>query len=177
MMVAPLIPIALALAQFAPQLMRFMGAGETSTNVAEKIADVAMTVSGAKSPADALIAIRASAELQAQFAQRTLELDHAMEQAYLADVQDARKRDTAIRVAGGKNYRPDVMFVLAVIVTTGLVFLIWRSADLNEYVKGIFTLVLGRFLGYLDNIYNFEFGSTRSNKSKDVAIEQLTRKD
>jgi hypothetical protein len=45
----------------------------------------------------------------------------------------------------------------------------------NEYLKGIVTLVLGRFLGYLDNIYNFEFGSTRSSKAKDLTIEQLSR--
>ena len=57
---------------------------------------------------------------------------------------------------------------------------LWKLIDdhaipyINEYVKGIFTLVLGRFLGYLDNIYSFEFGTTRGSKEKDETIKQLT---
>jgi hypothetical protein len=62
--------------------------------------------------------------------------------------------------------------VIAVVVLT---VAIWRDPTINEYVKGTFTLVLGRFLGYIDQIYSFEFGSTRSNKTKDQTINQLTR--
>lgn len=68
------------------------------------------------------------------------------------------------------------MYVLAVLVICGLVFLIWKDQDVNEYLKGIITLVLGRFLGYLDNIYNFEFGTTRVNRAKDETINQLVNK-
>jgi len=67
------------------------------------------------------------------------------------------------------------MFLLAVAMIAGLVWLVWKDPSINEYMKGIFTLVLGRFLGYLDNIYNFEFGSTRTSKAKDATIENLTR--
>lgn len=48
-----------------------------------------------------------------------------------------------------------------------------KYSDLNEYAKGTITLVLGRFLGYVDNIYNFEFGTTRGSKSKDDVIASL----
>jgi hypothetical protein len=51
---------------------------------------------------------------------------------------------------------------------------VWKDPNINEYVKGIFTLVLGRFLGYLDNIYSFEFGTTRGSKEKDETIKNLT---
>lgn len=34
---------------------------------------------------------------------------------------------------------------------------------------------LGRFLGYLDNIFNFEFGTTRSSQKKDDTILNLTK--
>ena len=87
------------------------------------------------------------------------------------NTSDARKRDMAL---GVHNYRADSMYILAVILLAGLVFVVLKSG-LDEYAKGIITLVLGRFLGYLDNIYNFEFGSTRSNKTKDVTIENLSK--
>ena len=66
------------------------------------------------------------------------------------------------------------MVALAALAVAGMVYLVWSSPDLNEYVKGIVTLVLGRFLGYLDNIYSFEFGTTRGSKDKDETIKQLS---
>lgn len=89
------------------------------------------------------------------------------------DIANARKRDTAFLQAGMRNYRADVMFLMAVVVILALVWIIWKDPGINEYVKGIFTLVLGRFLGYLDAIYNFEYSSTRSSKAKDSTIESL----
>ena len=104
------------------------------------------------------------------------ELDIDLDKALISDVQSARVRDTTLaQTLGKKNWRPDVMFLLAVLVTCGLVWVVWKDPAINEYVKGIFTLVLGRFLGYLDNIYNFEFGSTRSSKTKDDTISALSK--
>lgn len=67
------------------------------------------------------------------------------------------------------------MFFLAIAMISGLVWLVWKDPNINEYMKGIATLVLGRFLGYLDTIYNFEFGTTRSNKAKDETIKNLSQ--
>lgn len=104
------------------------------------------------------------------------ELDIDLDKAVISDVQSARAMATALAQSlGKKNWRPDVMFLLAVLVTCGLVWVVWQDSTINEYVKGIFTLVLGRFLGYLDNIYNFEFGSTRSSKTKDETINSLSK--
>ena len=57
-----------------------------------------------------------------------------------------------------------------------LVYLIWKDPNINEYMKGVVTLVLGRFLGYLDNIYSFEFGTTRGSQNKDSTINALASK-
>ncbi len=51
---------------------------------------------------------------------------------------------------------------------------VWTSID-DEFSKGIVTLILGRYLGYIDNIYNFEFGNTRSSTGKDATINELTK--
>lgn len=99
-------------------------------------------------------------------------------QGFKIEVEDrgsARARDAEFIKVGMHNSRADMMFILAVIVICGLVYIVWKDQSVNEYVKGIFTLVLGRFLGYLDNIYNFEFGTTRNSRTKDVTIEQLSK--
>ena len=109
------------------------------------------------------------------FVVKMKELDIDLDKTVIADVGSARIRDTEIvKTLGKRNWRPDIMFLMATIVIAVLVWLIWKDQTITEYVKGIFTLVLGRFLGYLDNIYNFEFGSTRSSKTKDDTISKLS---
>lgn len=95
-------------------------------------------------------------------------------QIEVADRDSARGRDVEFIKRGMTNNRANVMFFLAVCMVALLVWIVWKDQNINEYVKGIFTLVLGRFLGYLDNIYSFEFGTTRGSKEKDETIKQLT---
>jgi hypothetical protein len=45
-------------------------------------------------------------------------------------------------------------------------------SDLNEYAKGIITLFVGRALGWIEQVFSFEFGTTRSSKQKDATIEK-----
>ncbi len=98
-------------------------------------------------------------------------------EAFKEEVKDrdsARGRDVEFIKRGMTNNRANFMFFLAVVMVALLVWIVWKDQGINEYVKGIFTLVLGRFLGYLDNIYSFEFGTTRGSKEKDETIKQLT---
>lgn len=170
------IAIAMGLAQFAPSLLRLFGVGEKSVSVAEKVIGIAQTVTGTQSPEEALAAMKASAEHQAAFNMEVLKQNEELEKAYMADVQSARQRDAEFVKAGTRNYRADIMFLLAVGVIMWLVYIIWKNPELNEYVKGVFTFILGRFTGYLDSIYNFEFGTTRSSKQKDSTITNLSNK-
>lgn len=94
--------------------------------------------------------------------------------AEVADRGSARERDAWYVRMGRHNYRADAMVLVAAGAVAMLVWMVWTQSDLNEYVKGIVTLVLGRFLGYLDNIYNFEFGTTRGSQNKDETIKQLS---
>lgn len=98
-------------------------------------------------------------------------------EAFKEEVKDrdsARIRDAEFIKRGMTNNRANLMFFLAVVMVGAMVWIVWKDQSINEYVKGIFTLVLGRFLGYLDNIYSFEFGTTRGSKEKDETIKQLT---
>lgn len=96
---------------------------------------------------------------------------------FKVEVQDrnsARDRDSWFIKVGQHNWRADIMVLIASVAVAGLVYLVWRNDSLSEYTKGIVTLVLGRFLGYLDNIYSFEFGTTRGSKDKDETIKNLS---
>jgi hypothetical protein len=168
------ISIAFGLAQFAPQIIKWITGSDKAADAAGVVVDIAETVTGRKG-ADALDALKADPALVLQFRQSVIAQEADLDKAYLADRADARKRDAVFISSGTRNYRADVMFFLAVLMIAGLVWLVWKDPSINEYMKGIFTLVLGRFLGYLDNIYNFEFGSTRASKAKDATIENLTR--
>jgi hypothetical protein len=114
-------------------------------------------------------------DVEAQYQIKLLELEQTSLNATLADVQSARARDTAIQAGDSRTRRSNLMFLLAVVVISGIVVIVWKDPDVNEYVKGVLTLVLGRFLGYLDNIYNFEFGSTRTSGIKSDTIAELAR--
>lgn len=168
------ISIAFGLAQFAPQIIKWITGSDKAADAAGAVVEIAETVTGRKG-ADALNALKADPALVLQFRQSVIAQEADLDKAYLADRADARKRDAVFISSGTRNYRADVMFFLAVAMIAALVWLVWKDPTINEYMKGIFTLVLGRFLGYLDNIYNFEFGSTRASKTKDATIENLTR--
>ena len=69
-----------------------------------------------------------------------------------------------------------VNFLIAsafVVVVVCIAVTVWNLVD-DEFAKGIVTLVLGRFLGYIDGVYQFEFGTTRSSAKKDDTIRALT---
>lgn len=168
------ITIAMALAQFAPIVTKWITGSEHAADIAGKVVGIAESVTGRQGDA-ALQEIQASPEAALRFKEAVLANALEFDRVYLADRQDARARDTAITAAGQRNRRADSMYFLAVAVIIGLVYAVWKDPEVNEYMKGIVTLLLGRFLGYLDNIYNFEFGTTRINRSKDLAIERLTR--
>jgi len=70
--------------------------------------------------------------------------------------------------------RVNILIAIAIIVVILCMFVVVQITVKDEFAKGILTLVLGRFLGYVDNIYNFEFGTTRSSSKKDDAITKLT---
>lgn len=176
-MPAPLIPIALALAQFAPSIMRFFGAGQASVAVAEKVVGIAQTVSGAASPEDALKALRENAQLAHQFNLAVLAADTELEKAFLADRQDARARDIELRkLTGGKNIRADVMVIGAVLgLIACLVVLAFFKKEVPGEVVGIISTVAGIFGACLRDAFQFEFGSSRGSKEKDDVIAHIAQ--
>ena len=165
------ISIALGLAQFAPSIMRFFGVGEKPVAVAERIVGIAAGVTGAKTPEEALAAMRENAQLAAQFNLAVLAADGDLEKACLADRASARERDTKIIQATGHNYRGDALAFLAIggLLATGVALFIFNvPADSREYL----IYILGALTVIAKDVYSFEFGSSRGSKDKDTLLAE-----
>lgn len=164
----PLLPIALGLAQFAPSLMRFFGAGQDSTAVAEKVVGIAQTLSGSPSPEAALQALRESAALQSRFQEAVLQLDADLEKAYLADRAGARARDVEYVRAGRHNARADLMVLFDVVgLVACLVVLGFYRTGIPAEVVTLVTTIASIFGLCLRDAHQFEFGSSRGSREKD----------
>lgn len=170
---APLIPL---LIQALPSIVNLFDAPESVKKITQDASDIAQVITGTKNVDDAIAVLGQDPAKFAEFKLALEEKELEWERLYIADKKSARERDARLHEAGYRNTRANVMFFLAVCMIGALVYIVWKDPGINEYVKGIFTLVLGRFLGYLDNIYSFEFGTTRGSKQKDETIEKLSQK-
>lgn len=169
----PLIPL---LIQALPSIVNLFDAPNSVKRITQEASDIAQVLTGTKST-DA--ATKVLSQDPAKFAEFKLAMEDKAaqwEKMYLDDVNSARERDTKMTEAGYRNWRAHGLVLLAISIIGWIIYIIWTTPDLNEYVKGVMTFLLGRFTGYLDNIYNFEFGTTRSSKSKDDTITNLSSK-
>lgn len=165
------ITLALSLAQFAPSLLRFFGAGEKSATIAEKVIGIAQTVTGKENGQSALVALQADPKLAQEFNLAVLKADTDLEQAYLSDRKDARARDIALHQAGFANKRADWMVIGDVIglVACLVVLAVFRKEIPGEVVS-LLSTVASIFGLCLRDAHQFEFGSSRGSKEKDALL-------
>ena len=169
-----MLPLALSLAaQFAPAMLQYLTGSETAGAVAGKVVDIASLVTGGS--ADPVAALKADPALALQFQQKVMENETEIERMYLGDVQNARDRDARIAEAGRSNHRANALAAVAVLlVLVCLLIVVWGS-DMDDFAKGMVTLICGRALGWVEQIFSFEYGTTRANKVKDDTINNLTK--
>lgn len=166
------ISIALALAQFAPSLLRYFGVGEKPVAVAQQVIDLATQITGKPTGPEAIEAMKQNAGLAHEFQLAVLKQDGELEQAYLADRQGARSRDVEVRrINGGINRRADIMVVAAALglICCLLTLVVFRNEIPGEAV-GIISTVGGIFGACLRDAFQFEFGSSRGSREKNVLL-------
>ena len=166
---APILPVVMGLAQVAPMIARWLG-GENAGQVAEKVVGIAKAVTGAATPEEALAKIQADSKAALDFQLAVMANEKDLDALYLADRQDARKRDTAITQAIGHNIRADILAFLAV---GGLVICVWfvaRDSELPERAVNAIMFVAGVLAAAVRDVYSFEFGSSRGSKEKDALL-------
>ena len=154
-MVLPLLPLASTLlplvADMAPSVVRFL-VGDKAAETAEKVAETTRSVTQAANKVASVIESvtetdvstpegvqkarkkleenpELKSKLQVELARLDIELERIAlerEQAYLADVQDARSKAIERRRAGGDDTRANLMLALAFIAVIAIVALaIW----------------------------------------------------
>ncbi len=138
---------------------------ENSTMIAAKLAGA--------TPAD-LLALK-TAEEQFQKDMKSLDID--LERLVVGDRASARDAATKLAQAGIKNYTIPMLIAAAFITLIVLFVWVWLQPAIPEFAKGIISLAIGRFLGYLDQAYSFEFGSTRQSHINQAAMSVAIQKE
>lgn len=161
------------LVKLVPSLFKLFG-DEPPPAIVGRAVEIAQSVTGALNPEEALKTLRENAELAAKYTDAAEARAADMVKVHLADVQDARKRDTEIQKIRGSNKRADVLVACCVIGIAACILISCFVTDLNEFGKTVVNVALGAFLGTWSQVNNFEFGSTNSNKDKDKTIASLT---
>lgn len=169
------ITIAMALAQFAPQIIRWVTGSDKAAEAAGKVVDIAEAVTGQGGMA-AVDALRADPTMVLQFRTSLMQVEADLDKAYLADRADARARDVALAQAGRNNRRADVMIIGAVIGLLACLFVLVRfQGQVPGEVVGIVSTVAGLFGACLRDAFQFEFGSSRGSAEKTDILARMQR--
>lgn len=91
-----------------------------------------------------------------------------LDKDFLKDRQDARGRDLKLKQAGYHNYRADIMIVVAFISFCFLCYMVNSNDTIKPAVLTIFNVSIGALLKMLGDAFQFEFGSSRGSKEKDL---------
>lgn len=169
------IPIAMGLAQFAPQIIKWITGSDKAEDAATAVVDIARKVTGQGEEDAALKAIQENPAMAMQFRMAVMANEADLDKAFLADRQDARSRDVEYVKHGRYNWRADVLSILAV---GGLVLCVWfiaKDANLPERAVNAIMFVAGVLASAVRDVYGFEFGSSRSSKNKDETISNLIK--
>lgn len=174
-MALPIVPIAMALAQFAPTLLRYFGAGEASAQVAEKVVDIAQAVTGGKTPEEALAKMREDAAAQRQFDLAVMQREGELEQAYIQDRANARERDLEIQKARGRNTRGDILAYLAVGALIGTIATLFLVTEIPDSSEKLLYSLLGALIMIVKDVYSFEFGSSKDSQRNAQAVADMLK--
>lgn len=170
------ITVAMGLAQFAPQIIKWITGSEKAQEAAQTVVGLAQKVTGAQTPEDALKALQANASAQMEFRKVVMANEVELDKAYLVDRQDARKRDVALTQAGRYNWRADVLATLAVAGLVFCVYLVAKDAEMPERAVNAIMFVAGVLAAAVRDVYSFEFGSSRSSQEKSAAINDMLKR-
>lgn len=172
------VTIALTLAsQFAPSIIKYFSNSDTAATVAGQVIDIAKTVTGKGTPESAIEALKVDPALAMQFQMEVMKNETDLVKTYLSDTQSARTRDIELAKAGIKNHRANVLAASALLLVMICLLIVVWSSNADDFAKATISLILGRALGWVEQLFSFEFGTTRANKTKDDTINRLSARD
>lgn len=184
----PLIPIALALASFVPDIVKWITGSKDAEAIAGRVVDIAKNVAGTDDPEQAQAAIERDPKLALQFQMAVMASRADLQKMYYADVadertkslediKDARARDIEIIHSGSWNWRSTAMLAMAyggiIVISLILASHVYLGLDPGGIVTGFLCTVGGTLLRNIGTAFDFEFGSSRSSRDKTITPEDL----
>lgn len=157
-----------ALATTVPSIAKMVGLSDNATKVAQVASDVLNQVTG-KTGDEAIAALKANPELMLQFQIAMLEQEKSFEAMYAGDKDSARKRDIEFIKSGRKNWRAEFLVIFSALLLVAILGVVTLT-ELNEYAKGMFTMLAGFVTNQLANVFSFEFGTTRKEDETNKSI-------
>lgn len=159
----PLIPIAMALAQFAPMIAGWLG-GSKAESVAGKVVGIAQAVTGQSAPDAALAAIQADPNLSMQFQKAVLDQQAQLaqiaadvEKAELAaDTADAQAVNQTMQVEARADHWPTYSWRPFVGFCFGLLAVLAGLTVVGAYVGVMAARVNPAVLGYIPGMLGAE---------------------
>ena len=166
----------LALAQFSPKIAKLLSGTKFDT-ISNKIIDIAKEVTNSANEKDAIEKLKTDKHMYLLFEKALINSEREIELAVIKDKENARSRDIAIINSGKRNKRADIMVVCAAVgLISCLAVICLYQHDLPGEAVGIISTIAGIFGGCLKDAYNFEFGSSRGSKEKDLTVANIINK-
>jgi hypothetical protein len=149
-----LITIAMGLAQFVPQLTKWISGSDKAEEVAQKAVDIAKAVTGRSTGDDALTDLRANPDLVLAFRKAVLDQSVEFERLAVAnakDVNETMRAEAAAEHWPSYSWRPSIGFAVAADITLcGLtvfaayvVAMITGKAEHLQYIPGMLAAMAG----------------------------------
>lgn len=167
-----LIPIAMALAQFAPSIIKLLTGSNKAEEVASQVVGIAQTVTGTSDGDAAIQALKADPGKVLDFQQAMSAQQADLEKAYLADVADARKMQIAALAQEDLFSKRFVYYfaifwsVFAMAFFTAVTFL-----PIQGFGQRIADTILGVLVStIITGIFHYMYGSTRGSAAKTEMI-------
>ena len=171
-MVFPLIPLAMSIAgEFLPDLVRGL-VGDKAGDVANKIVDIATTLTGKSEPGDIMSALKGNPDMVIELQLRLADERIAMAQFDQADRASAR------RMATKSSLHTWAAILVSVLVTGSFGFMLWAvlSRPIPEASSEVALIMLGTLGGGFIQVLNFWLGSSRGSQEKSQMLMEAGRR-
>jgi hypothetical protein len=160
------ITLAMGLAQFAPQIIRWVSGSDKAGDVAKKVVEVAEVVTGHTGP-EAIQALQADPALVIQFRQRLVEIEADIEKAYLQDRQHAR--------ATHRDHWMPWALTMTLAAMVGLMVMGLFMLPTPPENREVVYLIAGQLIGAFGTAVAYWLGSSRGSAQKQDLIERMQR--
>ena len=160
------ITLAMGLAQFAPQIIKWVTGSPKAEEAAKQVVDIAQVVTG-KSGNEALEALQFDPKLALDFRKAVMDVEADLDKAYLQDVQHARETHR-------EHWMPWMLtLTLAgmVVLLVGALFALPTPPENREVVY----LIAGQLIGAFGTAVAYWLGSSRGSAQKQTFLERLQK--